>query len=73
MANGVAHLAAFLAGLTAFDLQGDELGGTFAVAHDGLGQQDRHLQHGLAEGGVVGRGRIGDGLALPAWPVAMRM
>ena len=61
--NGIGHLAALGAGAPAFNAHGDELGGSFAIAHDGLGQLLRGVhQCGLellAAGAVpVADGRV---------------
>ena len=61
MGNCIGHLAAFVAGLAAFHPHGDELGGAFAVAHDGLGQFLRHRQHRGLEGLALGTVERSDG------------
>ena len=57
--DGIGHLAALFTSLAAFHAHGDELGCPLAVAHDGLGQLLRHIQHGSQQGlpfGAVQRG-----------------
>ena len=44
MRYGVGCLAAFLCGFAAINLHSDEFGCTFAIAHDGLCQEPRHIK-----------------------------
>ena len=60
MRNGVSRQAAFGFGLAAVNLHGNELGGTFAVAHDGLGQQARHVQQRSLQDLRIGAVPAGD-------------
>ena len=54
MRHRIGHLAAFGSGFTAFYRDGDELGGAFAIAHDGLGQLAGNVKQGAAQGLAVG-------------------
>ena len=53
MGDGVSHLPAFVLGAAAFDLHADELGGALAIAHDGLRELLRDLDHGIAQAAAV--------------------
>ncbi|MDV7395731.1 hypothetical protein RZS08_30355, partial [Arthrospira platensis SPKY1] len=54
MGHGVGHLEAFVGRATTFDPDGDELGGSFTVPHQRMGQMPGHVsqrgQQGLALG-----------------------
>ena len=49
MPEGIGHLAALGGVAPAFHLHGDELGGAFTVAHDGLRQLPRDVDQRLAQ------------------------
>src|SRR3989344_2933948 len=58
--DGVGGQGAFGFGAAALDGDADELGGAFAVAHDGLGQLLRDLDERGAQGLAVGAVHVGD-------------
>src|SRR5690606_22750154 len=60
LADGVADLAVFGAVAAAFDYDGDELGGAFAVADDGVGEFDGDGDDGFAQGEPRRRGIVCD-------------
>ena len=61
MRNRISHQLALGHGFAALDRNGDELGSTLTITHNGLGQLLRNAQHGGLEGLPLGAGQRIDG------------
>ena len=53
MGDGISDGAAFGFRFAAFDVNGDELGCTLAITHNGLREICRDFGHCIAQGGVI--------------------
>ena len=61
MRDRISHLAALVTRAAALNLHRDELGGTFAVAHDGMRQLAGHLHQALQQSLALDTVERGDG------------